>query len=97
MQNLPLYLFKFWIAWHVISSDKGSALDAVESGCTVCEMEQCDGTVGFGGRLVHKNIGLMLVMDTARWVWSSANVYVYSDDMITLNKPDFDILRRYEI
>lgn len=36
-------------AWHVISSDKGSALDAVESGCTVCEMEQCDGTVGFGG------------------------------------------------
>lgn len=39
----------------------------------------------------------MLVIDTARWVWSSANVYVYSDDMITLNKPDFDILRRYEI
>lgn len=37
----------------------------------------------------------MLVMDTARWVWSSANVYVYSDDMITLNKPDFDILNIY--
>lgn len=36
-------------AWHVISSDEGSALNAVESGCTVCEMEQCDGTVGFGG------------------------------------------------
>lgn len=27
----------------------GSALDAVERGCAVCEREQCDGTVGFGG------------------------------------------------
>lgn len=24
-------------------------MDAVEKGCTMCEMEQCDGTVGFGG------------------------------------------------
>jgi len=24
-------------------------LDAVESGCSVCEAQQCDGTVGFGG------------------------------------------------
>jgi len=24
-------------------------LDAVEKGCTTCEDEQCDGTVGFGG------------------------------------------------
>ena len=55
--KLAFVFIQFWIAWHVISSDKGSALDAVESGCTVCEMEQCDGTVGFGGRLVHKNIG----------------------------------------
>ena len=39
-------------AWHVISSGKGSALDAIESGCSVCETEQCDGTVGYGGRLV---------------------------------------------
>ncbi|XP_078369248.1 N(4)-(Beta-N-acetylglucosaminyl)-L-asparaginase-like isoform X1 [Oculina patagonica] len=36
-------------AWHVISSGQGSALDAVESGCSVCETEQCDGTVGYGG------------------------------------------------
>ncbi|CAH3127400.1 unnamed protein product [Porites lobata] len=36
-------------AWQIISSGKGSALDAVETGCIVCEAEQCDGTVGFGG------------------------------------------------
>ncbi|XP_065190416.1 N(4)-(Beta-N-acetylglucosaminyl)-L-asparaginase-like [Sycon ciliatum] len=35
-------------AWDTISSG-GSALDAVEKGCTVCEVEQCDGTVGYGG------------------------------------------------
>lgn len=39
-----------YLAWQVISSGKGSALDAVESGCSVCEVQQCDGTVGFGGR-----------------------------------------------
>ncbi len=27
----------------------GSAIDAVEVGCTTCERLQCDGTVGFGG------------------------------------------------
>ena len=32
-------------AWTVLESD-GSALDAVEQGCTVCEDEQCDGSVG---------------------------------------------------
>lgn len=26
-----------------------SALDAVEAGCAQCEVDQCDGTVGFGG------------------------------------------------
>jgi len=30
-------------AWQVISSDGGSVLDAVEQGCSVCEVEQCDG------------------------------------------------------
>merc|ERR1719187_2467930 len=34
--------------WQVLS-DGGSALDAVEEGCTVCEELQCDGTVGYGG------------------------------------------------
>lgn len=35
-------------AWQVLSGG-GSALDAVEEGCTHCEELQCDGTVGFGG------------------------------------------------
>lgn len=38
----------FFLAWQVLLAD-GSALDAVEKGCTVCERLQCDGTVGFGG------------------------------------------------
>lgn len=29
--------------------NNASALDTVEIGCTACEEEQCDGTVGFGG------------------------------------------------
>lgn len=36
-------------AWEAIYLQKLSALDAVEMGCTVCEVEQCDGTVGYGG------------------------------------------------
>lgn len=28
---------------------EGTAIDAVVAGCTVCEQEQCDGTVGYGG------------------------------------------------
>ncbi|XP_075412972.1 N(4)-(beta-N-acetylglucosaminyl)-L-asparaginase [Tenrec ecaudatus] len=35
-------------AWRTLASG-GSPLDAVESGCALCEKEQCDGTVGFGG------------------------------------------------
>eukprot|EP00095_Tigriopus_kingsejongensis_P011866 maker-scaffold180_size281610-snap-gene-0.33 protein:Tk11866 transcript:maker-scaffold180_size281610-snap-gene-0.33-mRNA-1 annotation:"n -(beta-n-acetylglucosaminyl)-l-asparaginase" len=35
-------------AWNVLDAC-GSALDAVERGCSTCEVEQCDGTVGFGG------------------------------------------------
>ena len=31
----------------------GSHLDAVEAGCSQCEVEQCDGTVGYGGRCIH--------------------------------------------
>lgn len=26
-----------------------TAVDAIVEGCSVCEREQCDGTVGFGG------------------------------------------------
>ncbi|XP_048451292.1 N(4)-(Beta-N-acetylglucosaminyl)-L-asparaginase-like [Rhincodon typus] len=35
-------------AWDTLHSG-GSALDAVEKGCSQCEFEQCDGTVGYGG------------------------------------------------
>uniref|UniRef100_A0A131Y1T6 N(4)-(beta-N-acetylglucosaminyl)-L-asparaginase n=1 Tax=Ixodes ricinus TaxID=34613 RepID=A0A131Y1T6_IXORI len=36
-------------AWTVLTEENGTALDAVEEGCTQCERDQCDGTVGFGG------------------------------------------------
>uniref|UniRef100_A0A3Q3VS42 Uncharacterized protein n=1 Tax=Mola mola TaxID=94237 RepID=A0A3Q3VS42_MOLML len=35
-------------AWSALNSG-GSVLDAVERGCARCEVEQCDGTVGYGG------------------------------------------------
>uniref|UniRef100_A0A3Q2P355 Aspartylglucosaminidase n=1 Tax=Fundulus heteroclitus TaxID=8078 RepID=A0A3Q2P355_FUNHE len=35
-------------AWRALQSG-GSVLDAVEMGCARCEVDQCDGTVGFGG------------------------------------------------
>ncbi|XP_014274412.1 N(4)-(Beta-N-acetylglucosaminyl)-L-asparaginase [Halyomorpha halys] len=36
-------------AWDVMNIRSGTALDAVEEGCIVCEREQCDTTVGYGG------------------------------------------------
>uniref|UniRef100_UPI003AAC50BC N(4)-(beta-N-acetylglucosaminyl)-L-asparaginase isoform X2 n=1 Tax=Centroberyx gerrardi TaxID=166262 RepID=UPI003AAC50BC len=35
-------------AWSVLQSG-GSVLDAVEKGCTRCQADQCDGSVGYGG------------------------------------------------
>ncbi|CAH2063629.1 unnamed protein product, partial [Iphiclides podalirius] len=35
-------------AWKVLSKG-GSAIDAVQLGASVCEEQQCDGTVGYGG------------------------------------------------
>ncbi|XP_063380427.1 N(4)-(Beta-N-acetylglucosaminyl)-L-asparaginase-like [Cydia fagiglandana] len=35
-------------AWEVLKTG-GTALDAVEQGASVCEAQQCDGTVGYGG------------------------------------------------
>ncbi|KAM6269674.1 N(4)-(beta-N-acetylglucosaminyl)-L-asparaginase isoform 2-T2 [Porphyrio hochstetteri] len=35
-------------AWRVLQSG-GSELDAVEKGCGQCEIDQCDGSVGYGG------------------------------------------------
>ncbi|KAJ6634045.1 N(4)-(Beta-N-acetylglucosaminyl)-L-asparaginase [Pseudolycoriella hygida] len=36
-------------AWDVAYREQRSAIDAVEEGCTVCEVEQCDTDVGYGG------------------------------------------------
>ncbi|KAG8191915.1 hypothetical protein JTE90_007715 [Oedothorax gibbosus] len=36
-------------AWDVVYKAGRSALDAVEAGCSQCEIEQCDHTVGYGG------------------------------------------------
>ena len=36
-------------AWQTIHYDEGSAVDAVEKGCGQCEIDRCDGTVGWGG------------------------------------------------
>lgn len=33
----------------MITDGTSSSMDAVVAGCTVCEEEQCDGTVGYGG------------------------------------------------
>lgn len=35
-------------AWRVLELG-GSELDAVERGCGQCEIDQCDGSVGYGG------------------------------------------------
>ncbi|XP_077517119.1 N(4)-(Beta-N-acetylglucosaminyl)-L-asparaginase-like [Amblyomma americanum] len=36
-------------AWEVLTVENGTALDAAEQGCSQCERDQCDGTVGYGG------------------------------------------------
>ncbi|XP_071452418.1 N(4)-(Beta-N-acetylglucosaminyl)-L-asparaginase-like isoform X2 [Hetaerina americana] len=36
-------------AWEAIYNQSKTALDAVEIGCTQCEIDRCDGTVGYGG------------------------------------------------
>ena len=48
LASTVITLFTF-SAWSIISKN-GSSLDAVEQGCSVCEVERCDGTVGYGGR-----------------------------------------------
>lgn len=37
------------LAWDVIQNTDRTAIDAIVEGCSVCEREQCDGTVGYGG------------------------------------------------
>ena len=47
IDNIKLFIF---VAWKVINSTGKTPLDAVEKGCTACEIARCDGTVGYGGR-----------------------------------------------
>jgi len=36
-------------AWHVLSTDAGTAVNAVVAGGTSCEEEPCAASVGYGG------------------------------------------------
>ncbi|XP_037297301.1 N(4)-(Beta-N-acetylglucosaminyl)-L-asparaginase [Manduca sexta] len=53
-KNIPIAITTWWFynatikAWDVLK-EGGTALDAIEQGATVCEVQQCDGTVGYGG------------------------------------------------
>ena len=38
------------VAYNTLASG-GSSLDAIEAGCSVCEREQCDTSVGFGNHV----------------------------------------------
>ncbi|CAI6001614.1 unnamed protein product [Closterium sp. NIES-64] len=54
-------------AWEVLTRG-GSALDAVVEGCNVCEVLQCDGSVGYGGSPDEKGETTLdaMVMDGVR-------------------------------
>ncbi|XP_018348394.1 PREDICTED: N(4)-(Beta-N-acetylglucosaminyl)-L-asparaginase-like [Trachymyrmex septentrionalis] len=45
------YKYAMRRAWHAVYSLNGTALDAIEAGCSLCESDipQCKKTVGFGG------------------------------------------------
>lgn len=43
------YLCHNFLAWEIIQNVDRTAVDAIVEGCAVCEREQCDGTVGYGG------------------------------------------------
>lgn len=38
-----------FIAWNTLVNKKGSIYDALVDGCSTCEVERCDGSVGPGG------------------------------------------------
>lgn len=52
-------------ALEVIQDTDQTAIDAIVEGCAVCEREQCDGTVGYGGSPdENSNVALdALIMD----------------------------------
>ena len=38
-----------FLAWKALRRKPNDAVQAVVAGCSQCERDQCDGTVGFGG------------------------------------------------
>lgn len=44
-----IFKIKLFLAWEVIQAPDKTAIDAVVEGCSVCEREQCNKTVGYGG------------------------------------------------
>ena len=48
MTALTVSLFPFLLAWNTLLNN-GSAVDAVVSGCSQCEADQCRGAVGANG------------------------------------------------
>lgn len=47
--EIEINWISFDVALEVIQNVDRTAIDAIVEGCAVCEREQCDGTVGYGG------------------------------------------------
>lgn len=43
-----IYVIFLYTAWNILKQG-GYSLDAIEQGTSICEEQQCDGTVGYGG------------------------------------------------
>ena len=49
MRNIKIQIrFYLFSAWEALQRN-ASAADSLVIGCSTCEVEQCDGTVGYGG------------------------------------------------
>ena len=44
--NIAFYI---WTAWQVLQVEGKDKIDALVAGCQLCQEQQCDGTVGYGG------------------------------------------------
>uniref|UniRef100_A0A7G3A8A5 N(4)-(beta-N-acetylglucosaminyl)-L-asparaginase n=1 Tax=Lutzomyia longipalpis TaxID=7200 RepID=A0A7G3A8A5_LUTLO len=64
-------------AWKALYMEGRTALDALVSGCGVCEIRQCDGSVGFGGspdELGNTSLDAMIMDGRTMNVGAVANV-----------------------
>lgn len=75
-------------AWEIVEAD-GAALDAVELGCSVCENEQCDGTVGFGGSPDENGETTLdaMIMDGYGFFFCSFQSITMKLNVVVLNAP----------